>query len=344
MEGGALENHLTPDPTAAAGSWISERYFDDIDAQAAQYQGYDQQYQQLSPGPFEGHLRSFDLGGDLTINFEVANREIAAMAATPRGRIGACFLADQSPDCALNGTEFSRGHVVLSPEAVCVEGRMSAGVHMFCMDISATLLPDCEDRKTIGVRENLLATQRLREVVSSGIEHFAKLGSAQEYPAALVNFKSAVADLLWQMMTRASSERTSPRAYANSRTVLVFRRARDLIEQNLADGISITTLCRNAGVSRRSLESVFRAVVGMGPSAYIRALQLNQVRRDLLATAEESASIGMIAARHGIWHWSRFSSYYRELFGELPSETRRASHDSRKLGTNWVRYRRMTRR
>jgi AraC family transcriptional regulator, ethanolamine operon transcriptional activator len=319
-----LENRLAFEPVFAAGSWVSDSQFSDIDAQAAQYQGYEQQYQQLSPGPFRGRLRSFDFGGDLVINFEMANREIAASAATPRGRFGACFLADRSPECALNASEFSQDHVVLSPEAVTVEGRMSADVSMFCMDMSAALLPDSgEPRKVVGVRENALATQRLRGLVHSGIEHFRKLETPNAYPAALIGFKSAVADVLWQLITPSSADAASSRVYATSRALFVFKRARDIIEHHLADGISITTLCRSTGVSRRSLESVFRAVVGIGPSGYIRTLQLNEVRRDLLATVDGEESIGMIAARRGIWHWSRFSSYYRDMFGELPSETRR---------------------
>lgn len=329
-----LENLLEFEPDFATGSWVSDSEFSDIDAQAAQYQGYEQQYQQLSPGAFQGRLRSFDFGGDLVINFEMANREIAASAATPRGRLGACFLADRSPECALNASEFSRDHVVLSPEAVTVEGRMSAGVSMFCMDMAAALLPDsCETCKVVGVQESALATQRLRELVHSGIEHFSTLETPGAYPAALIGFKSAVADLLWQLATPSSADAGSNRGYATSRALFVFKRARDIIEYRLADGISIATLCRSTGVSRRSLESVFRAVVGMGPGGYIRTLQLNKVRRDLLATVDEEESIGMIAARRGIWHWSRFSSYYRELFGELPSETRRISRDANRSVT-----------
>ena len=126
------------------------------------------------------------------------------------------------------------------------------------------------------------------------------------------------------MTTPSSAGAASSRVYATSRALFVFRRARDIIEHHLTDGISITTLCRSTGVSRRSLELVFRAVVGMGPSGYLRTLQLNEVRCDLLADVDEEESIGMIAARRGIWHLSRFSSYYRAMFGELPSETRRA--------------------
>jgi AraC family transcriptional regulator, ethanolamine operon transcriptional activator len=108
-----------------------------------------------------------------------------------------------------------------------------------------------------------------------------------------------------------------------SRRLQIFRRAREYIQHELSEGISVTDVCRIVGVSRRCLEGVFRAVVGVGPAHYVRALQLNRIRRELLAPHSATLSIGAIAARHGLWHWSRFATFYRELFGELPSQTRR---------------------
>jgi AraC family ethanolamine operon transcriptional activator len=123
-------------------------------------------------------------------------------------------------------------------------------------------------------------------------------------------------------MAARTEDATGTRRYSNTRAIRIFRRAREYIHFRLADGISIVTLCRHTGVSRRSLESVFQSVVGRGPGSYVRVLQLNRIRRDLMSEDSDEVSIGVIAARHGIWHWSRFSRYYQSLFGELPSQTR----------------------
>jgi AraC family ethanolamine operon transcriptional activator len=143
------------------------------------------------------------------------------------------------------------------------------------------------------------------------------------YPAAVKEFKSALGDLLWQIGIQ-QAERDVKRAngHTSDRTMQIFRRARDYIQDGLADGISIVALCEAIGVSRRALELVFRAVLGTGPGHYVRTLQLNEVRRDLLSNPDSDESIGSIAAQHGIWHWSRFSRDYRAMFGELPSQTR----------------------
>ena len=312
-----------PAPQPGRPAWVSEKLFHDVDAQAAQYHGYDQRYQQLSGGPFVGRFKSFTFGDDLVIHFETANREIAASASTPAGRYGACFLAGESPPCALNAIPFSQEHVVLSPENKCVEGKMSEGVGIYCMDVGRALFPDDgAEIRTAGVLRDPSSLPKLRELVQSGIETFTCLGSLTDFPAAVCGFKSALAELLWQMTARRTDEDVAAKRYTTNRTLRVFRRARDFIHHHLADGISIPELCKEAGVSRRSLETVFRSVIDMGPGAYIRVLQLNHIRRDLALQTDSTLSIGVIAAKHGIWHWSRFSGHYRALFGELPSETR----------------------
>jgi AraC family ethanolamine operon transcriptional activator len=305
-------------------SWITGGHFNDIDAQAAQYHGYGQQYQQLSGGPFEGRVSSFDFGDDLAIHFEVSNRELAQSASTPPGRYGACLLAAPSPPSALNAATFTQDHVVLCPENKSLEGKTSAGMSIYCMDVSCRLLPDDGyNMREVGVLSDAARTRQLRELVQSGLATFTALESPGGYPAAVRGFKSSLADLLWQMAARTGDEDVGRmRHYTSARTLRVFRRAREYIHHGLKDGISIVALCRDTGVSRRSLECAFRSVIGMGPGNYIRALQLNHIRRDLMSATSAGESIGVIAARHGIWHWSRFSHYYRLLFGELPSQTR----------------------
>src|SRR3569833_1521006 len=315
-------SHMTS--TAAQTSCVSEGCVEDIDAQAARYQGYELRYQQLSRGPFEGRFTSFHLGTDLVIHLEMTNRELAATAATPAGRFGACLLADTSPPCALNATEFSQGHVVLSPERRCVEGRMAEGVRIYCMDVANELFPDdLFVGRITGVRDAPLQTRQLRETVQAGLHAFASLQRPALYPAAVRSFNSSIADLLWQLtVSPGADEESKNRHQSAARAVRVFQRARDQIHARLADGISILVLCRDVGVSRRSLESAFHSVIGNSPGSYIRSLQLNRVRRDLSSADGDDLSIGMIAARHGIWHWSRFSRYYRDMFGELPSHSR----------------------
>src|ERR1700682_2235300 len=143
---------METDAIVARQPWISGGHFNDIDAQAAQLHGYGQQYQQLSRGQFEGRFRTFNLGDDLGIHFEMANRDLAQSAWTPPGRYAACFLSETSPPCALNAGTFSQNGVALCPEYKCLEGKTTAGMSICCMDVACDLLPDQGyNMRTVGV-------------------------------------------------------------------------------------------------------------------------------------------------------------------------------------------------
>jgi AraC family ethanolamine operon transcriptional activator len=304
--------------------WISGGSFTDIDAQAAHLHGYGQQYQQLSGGPFEGRFRSFNFEADLGIHFEVANRALAQAASTPAGRLSVCLLNAASEPCTLNAAPFGLDQVALCPEHLVLEGKTSEGVRLCCMDVSTDLLPDQgHGLRAARVLADPARSHQLRDLVSGGLSALTSLDCIANYPAAVKEFKSALGDLLWRVGTqRKQAELKRANGHTSDRTMQIFQRAREYIHDGLADGISIVALCSAIGVSRRALESVFRSVLGTGPGNYVRTLQLNEVRRDLLSNASGDVSIGAIAARRGIWHWSRFSRDYRLMFGELPSHTR----------------------
>jgi AraC family transcriptional regulator, ethanolamine operon transcriptional activator len=319
-----------PQQAEVREAWISRARYDDIDAQAAHFKGYGQQYQQLSRGPFQGRFNTFEFGADLAIHFERANRALAQSASTPAGRFGACVLDSASPECALNATTVTPEDVVLCPGRRSLEGKTPEGMSIFCLDLAMHLLPDGgAEMHSAGVLRDPAQSQRLRDILHSGVADFTALGSPAQYHAAARGFAAALADLLWQIAVRPIPDDLHAIRHNGSRKLQVFRRARDYIHHELPDGISITDVCRVAGVSRRSLEGVFRSVIGVGPAHYVRVLQLNRIRRDLMSPQAAGLSIGVIAARHGIWHWSRLAVYYRGLFGELPSQTRtrhRGSH------------------
>src|SRR5258708_21521772 len=133
---------MMPDAVSGRRDWILRSQFNDIDAQAAQFKGYGQQYQQLGRGPFEGRFCTFNFGDDLSIHLEAANRALAQSASTPAGRYGACLLAETSPPFTLNGVTSDQNQVGMCPERKSLYGTTSEGMNIFCLDVSRDLLPD----------------------------------------------------------------------------------------------------------------------------------------------------------------------------------------------------------
>jgi AraC-like DNA-binding protein len=86
---------------------------------------------------------------------------------------------------------------------------------------------------------------------------------------------------------------------------------------------SVAELCTQIGLGRRMLERACIEILGIGPKHYLRLRALKRVREALLRPASLSQSITSVAMTYGFWHLGRFSVFYRALFGETPSETRR---------------------
>jgi AraC family ethanolamine operon transcriptional activator len=97
------------------------------------------------------------------------------------------------------------------------------------------------------------------------------------------------------------------------------RRAREVVLSHPDSPLQVQDLCQALQVSRRTLQDSFRAVLGINPVGYLRALRLDGARRDLM----NGHSVKDVTETWGFWHWSRFSQDYRRLFGELPSVTAR---------------------
>ncbi|MBB1593159.1 helix-turn-helix domain-containing protein [Achromobacter sp. UMC46] len=84
--------------------------------------------------------------------------------------------------------------------------------------------------------------------------------------------------------------------------------------------ITLVEIARRSGYTLRSLELIFRRSVGMTPGRWFMNARLNGALRDLIACSAER-TISDIAIKWGFRHLSRFSQYYRQAFGELPSDT-----------------------
>ena len=101
------------------------------------------------------------------------------------------------------------------------------------------------------------------------------------------------------------------------------RRAVDYLRNNRKCALTVHTLCDVAACSVSTLERAFLDEYGIGPKRYILQERLSDVRRAMISEPSER-SVTEIAADWGFTHMSKFAADYRELFGELPSATRRS--------------------
>lgn len=112
----------------------------------------------------------------------------------------------------------------------------------------------------------------------------------------------------------------SPQPPARPRTV---KRVLDLIEAHPEVNYTLSDLARHAGVGARRLQVAFQDALHTSPIGYLRKVKLEHARHDLL-TGEDA--VMTVAYRWGFNHPGRFSTVYRQAYGESPSETTRRSH------------------
>ena len=111
----------------------------------------------------------------------------------------------------------------------------------------------------------------------------------------------------------------------------IVAKARDLVLAQHDQAITVPQLCEQLFVSRRTLQYCFEDVLGMSPMQYLRLIRLNGARRHLRQASSQAWSVQDVAADWGFWHFSQFSSDYRKLFGESPSQSIQAKATDRKF-------------
>jgi AraC-like DNA-binding protein len=84
---------------------------------------------------------------------------------------------------------------------------------------------------------------------------------------------------------------------------------------------TIAELCMVAHVSERRLRNAFYDSFGMAPLRYFRMRSMSQARSRLLDPNDSSESVPGVALDFGYDHPSRFVLYYKDVYGEHPSET-----------------------
>jgi AraC-like DNA-binding protein len=101
----------------------------------------------------------------------------------------------------------------------------------------------------------------------------------------------------------------------------IVRRARAYIVEHLSEPIALGDIAKAAITSRRTLFRAFTDILDDTPQTYVRRLRLHRIRHDLASDEERACTIALVANQWGMSELGRMSGWYRELFGERPSDT-----------------------
>jgi AraC-like DNA-binding protein len=116
---------------------------------------------------------------------------------------------------------------------------------------------------------------------------------------------------------------TKPMMMPPCRAQHVMGRFEELVRSRLEGDLSLAQISAALNVPERSLRKYCEDHLGLSPMSYARLHRMQQVNRLLREAASPAINVAAAAAHFGFRNPGRFAGVYRELYGELPSRTRR---------------------
>lgn len=296
----------------------------DIDEHAEQVSDWQLTYDQMTAGRFHGELTEFSLDWMQVIR-DRTNQSLIKRGSAKPGTINFSIPLSFSGDLYCDGNLVSEGNALVAHANDLPQLRTPDQMDLVVIAVDMEILEQeltlqgipFESRhlpKTYQVK-GLDLPHNLRTILEN-LEYSSTHSAVELNDERLRHqFRDAIMLQLFELLPSSQPMEITPSA--RKRTV---DRACEYALAHLDEPLSILDLCRTLGASRRKLQYCFQETLGINPVAYLRTLRLNAARRELRRGAD-LVSVQDVASRWGFWHLSRFSSEYRAMFGERPSQT-----------------------
>jgi AraC family transcriptional regulator, ethanolamine operon transcriptional activator len=301
----------------------------DPDELAEGFRPWELRFQQLGGGSFRGELKFLQLGR-IQIVRASGNRRLHAQGSAPPGSFGFAPVLPRNEGAIWRGRRCEKGQVVTIDPGQEADHITAADYEFVALTVAGDFFRECAAMPGgFDPEERLVG--RLAATSSP-----ACCRALTAHLTELLDRVEARPDLCVQPQTRQAVEQECVRrvvemiaqstggdrtgCWSSNRERLV-RRADEYMRACLGEPLSLLDLCRELGVSERTLHYAFQEVRGLSPMAYFKAVRLNAVRQELKGAAAETPAVHEIAQRWGFRHTGEFAAAYRRLFGELPSQT-----------------------
>jgi AraC family ethanolamine operon transcriptional activator len=293
--------------------------FSDVDTHSKALRGWNQNYVQLSAGRFIGTLQEIRVNS-LTLFRETTSQVVHQQGQLSGRRRTICIPIYMLGGCHFNGLGWSINQYASlhgNTEFDLVTGKsldlisISADADSFAYASNN----DSDEIKSSVITPNPKGAAMLRSIlcmVFDGRQPWHQLASKTH------DVEDAIYEALADSLEGAAQTKGAQPTFSLRRRIV--RNAIDVVRSDPYGNVTVSDLCKQLRVNRRSLQEYFHDVVEISPKQYLLAYRLNQVRSVILES-DASTSVGDAAMRWGFWHLSDFAKVYRRLFQELPSST-----------------------
>ena len=307
------------------------RRFSDVFLHSQAISNWTQRYDQISPGSASTTLRQI-AGQRFHVFHERINQRVLQQGLAPRNRL--CFALPVVHTVA----PIVQGRAVSCPSLLMLRGGDEFVAHLPC---DSEVVAFTFERSLVAEREHIALAnlpdrthmQPVRPLLAAryraamdGLQSLLTLALDSESLMDRDRFDEKVlADgLMGILLELVQPDELEDHALPQMSTQsYIVRKSQEIAAESNDDVLTVLDLCHQLKISRRTLQYSFQNIAGATPTAYLRSIRLNAVRRFLMTTPG-TVRIGDVAAQFGFCHFGRFSAYYQQQFHELPSQTPRA--------------------
>ncbi len=294
----------------------------DATEQAHNLRDWQQEYDQLSGGAFWGRIDEYRFT-HVRVFQEYTNQSLIQQCNVWPEAIWLGFsVNDQS--CKMNGVDVNSRQLMLRPGDQQFELVTPENYQIFGIVIKKNRLFQCAEAQGINL-ENALNKNALSQQMTAQWDpkklHDLRGALTQiitPYDKCSVQEDDLLTTVLNVLGQSNFAHKVTPSFHRRKAAV---DQIRELTAHNAGSLLTITQLCREVNMSRRSLQYSFETVLGINPQKYLKITRLNQVRRQFKLGLEEHETIASVAHRCGFNHPGQFAYDYKQLFRESPSQT-----------------------
>jgi AraC family ethanolamine operon transcriptional activator len=295
---------------------FSRQPFSDASAQESALLGWSQFYGQLRPGRFAGQVETLSLPG-IRITRERVNLAVAQQIASPIGTAVFVSSLEAETNWRINATVRGTDIVSLYRGGTEVTAVAPDNSDVLIIVVEAPRLGAAPDAiPPVRHAPGSPQTKATKQWLASLLAIYADDAAPPELDAVLPGLVlDRMQELFQHFMQIGTAPALRPRAaYA------LYRRALQLVGDRDQGPLSVADLANQLGVPATSLREALMETIGLTTGTWLRQHRLDGARRDLARAAGTDMTVSEIAMKWGFWHLGRFSAYYAQRYGHMPSD------------------------
>ena len=272
----------------------------------------DTRHQQVTAGRFEGKIKRIILP-DIIIDHGEYNLKLIAQGAFSPNTVTLMIIHHMDEIGKVCGSDLIGGSLIVLPVHADAEFTIPQHTSWSAINVPKAHLAkyglkiDTMQLYTLDQKSFHQFNQmylRLEDQLSEGIESPEVLQDM-----ILSHFIQAIESLEDRLELRYSDG------------YLMALNVRDHIIEHIVEPLQMYRLCQLTNKSVRTIERTFKQVFNLTVREYHASYRLSLVRQTLIH--DKNISVSNAALKYGYLHLARFSSNYKKLFMELPSQTLR---------------------